>query len=66
MSTQFETLVEKQSLIVNINMMREAIGIERSNVEWLLSKPVEYLREEQDSSIKHYNQAIANRKTRQY
>ena len=63
-ATEFETLVEKQGLIVNINTMREAIGVERSNVEWLLSKSVEYLREEQDSSIKHYNQAIANRKNR--
>ena len=58
----FEIQAEKQTLITNINMMRSLIGVGESDFNYLWAKSVEWLREEQDSTIEHYNNALKNRK----
>ena len=59
----FSKQAEKQQLILNINMMRENIGVSKHNFDFLWRKTVEYLREEQETTIKHYNEAIKNKTT---
>jgi hypothetical protein len=56
----FEAQQEKQQLIININTMREKIGVNKAAFEYLWSKSVEYLRNEQETTIKHYNEALKN------
>ena len=56
----FNEQVEKQGLIININLMREKIGVSKHSFEWLWSKDVEWLRNEQESTISHYNEALRN------
>lgn len=56
----FETQVEKQQLIVNINMMRNKIGLNSSDFNYLWKQTPETLREQQNSLIEHYNQAVKN------
>lgn len=54
--------IQAQQVIININMMRKEIGVQPlTDIEWVLNnRTLEYLREEQDSLIRHYNQAINN------
>ena len=60
MKTQQE-LIEAQQLIVNINMMREKIGVTKSDFNFLYSKSIDELRIIQEQTIQHYNQAIKNK-----
>jgi hypothetical protein len=53
--------IEKQQLIVNINMMREKIGVSRSSFEYLWEQSLEWLRNEQETTIQHYNEALRNK-----
>jgi hypothetical protein len=53
--------IEKQQLIVNINMMREKIGLSRSSFEYLWEQSLEWLRNEQETTIQHYNEALRNK-----
>lgn len=57
----FEIQVEKQGLITNINMMRRLINVGESDFNYLWAKSVEWLRNEQNSTIEHYNNALKNR-----
>jgi len=59
--TNFSVEVEKQQLIVNINMMRQKIGVKPSDFNYLWAKDVEWLRNEQENTINHYNEAIKNK-----
>jgi hypothetical protein len=52
--------IEAQQLISNINMMREKIGIAPADFKYLWKQSVEWLRNEQDTTIQHYNEAIKN------
>jgi hypothetical protein len=54
--------IEAMTVITNIQAMRRMIGVTEISVEHYLSKSIEDLREEQDSTIKHYNEALKNRK----
>lgn len=56
----FETQVEKQQLIVNINGMRAKIGLTPTDFNHLWKQTPETLREQQNSLIEHYNQAVSN------
>lgn len=58
----FETQVEKQGLISNINTMRTIIGVEPITFNFLWKKDVQWLRDEQESTIAHYNNAVNNSK----
>lgn len=52
--------IEAQQLISNINLMRQKIGVQPYTFENLWSRSVDWLRAEQDSTIKHYNEAVRN------
>jgi len=54
----FETKVEKQSLIININTMRDVAKLDRIDFEILWNKSIDSLREEQDNTIKMYNESF--------
>lgn len=56
----FDEQIEKQTLIVNINMMRNKIGLNSSDFNYLWKQTPEKLREQQNSLIEHYNQAVKN------
>ena len=50
----------KMTLIINIQNMEKAIGVNSSSVSWLMRKSYNELSKQQDSLIKHYNQAVKN------
>jgi hypothetical protein len=54
----FETKAEKQSLIININTMRDVAKLDRIDFEILWNKSIDSLREEQDNTIKMYNESF--------
>jgi hypothetical protein len=54
--------IYKSPVISNIQTMQKAIGVTVSGFEWLNSKTYDELHEEQNSLIKHYNQAVINSK----
>lgn len=53
--------VNKMTVIININTMRNMIGLPASDVNFLLKKTYDELHEEQNSLIKHYNEAVRNK-----
>lgn len=57
----FEIQSEKQTLISNINTMRRIIGVNAHDFNYLWNKSVDWLRNEQESTIEHYNQALKNK-----
>jgi hypothetical protein len=52
----------KALVINNIINMRMKIGTSAPSYQWLDKKSLNELREEQDTTIEHYNQAIKNMK----
>lgn len=58
----FDIQSEKQTIIANINMMRDMIGVSRSSFDYLWNKDIEWLRNEQETTIQHYNEAVKNKK----
>jgi hypothetical protein len=56
----FNEQVEAQGLIVNISLMRQRIGVSAYDFDFLWSKDLEWLRNEQETTLKHYNEAILN------
>jgi hypothetical protein len=53
--------IEAQSLIININAMRRLIGVSEIDFNYLWKKSVEWLRNEQETTIQHYNEALKNK-----
>ena len=56
----FDEQVEAQSLITNINLMRIKIGVPASDFNYLWKQSIEWLRNEQETLIQHYNEAVKN------
>jgi hypothetical protein len=56
----FNEQVEAQSLITNINLMRLKIGVPASDFDYLWKQSIEWLRNEQETLIQHYNEALKN------
>ena len=52
--------LNKMTVIININMMRNKCGLNSLNIDHLLSKNYDYLHELQNGMIEHYNQALKN------
>ena len=52
--------IKKSTVIGNIQEMQRKIGVTVSTFEWLTTKTYDVLHSEQNSLIKHYNQAIKN------
>ena len=61
-----EEQAQKITLINNINAMCRTIGISEHDFDWLNSKPLAYLRGEQDTTIGAYNKAVNNTKVGSY
>lgn len=54
--------LNKMTCIINIQEMRRKIGISVPSTKYLLTKSYDWLHEEQNSTIEHYNQALKNSK----
>ena len=52
--------IYKSPVISNIQNMQKAIGVTVSSFDFLNKKSYDQLHEEQNSLIKHYNQAVKN------
>jgi len=50
----------KMTVIININMMRNKIGLKSLDIDNLFSHSYEFLHDMQNSLIKHYNEALKN------
>jgi len=58
MNPMLQESIEKQSLIININMMQEKSGQIQEPFEKLYSKSLDELREMQESLIPVYNESV--------